>query len=141
MTGYHGDTDPIPAEDWEQQGPTGGAYDGESPAVALNVVTVGIGTVREVPTLASNSGTVSASGGVAGVAQLVSASPQRRRITIGALSGTPRLCSSKAQAEAAEGLPLPTGVAPTCLQYAGELWVRFMTGTDGVGFFAEIDQD
>lgn len=139
----NGDAEPIPAEDWQQQGPVGGAYDGHSPELAVNVVAVGITTVREVPTLASASGTVlaSASGSTGQVAQLVSYSPQRRRITIGAVSGSPRLCSNKAQAEAGQGLPIPTGANPICLPYAGELWVYFPTNTDGVGFFAELDQD
>lgn len=137
------DTDPIPAEAWEQETPVGGSYDGRSPATGIYVVPVGIGTVREVPTLAGTSGMLqaSAAGGLLQVFALMSSDPHRRAIHLGGISGTPRVATAREIATTGGGLPIATGATPARLQYAGELYVVFPTATDAIGFLVELDQD
>lgn len=130
---------PIPAPDWEQQGPIGGAFDGQSPAVALNVNVVGNPTMREMPALMGSSGSLAP--GAIGAYPLLSADPHRRAVTIGGISGTPRISTHRATAEAGGGCPVPAGANAIRIQYAGELFVYFPTVTDSVGFLCEIDPD
>lgn len=134
--------DEIPEEVWEQEGPQGGAVDGQLPAAAVATVTQGVSTVREVPALRHITGRLDLT--ETGAPLRIGREPRRRRLVLSvdySAVGSAYVVAgdTEQQARAGYGLRVPPG-AVLVLATAGELWWATFGADLGVTFLAELDQ-
>lgn len=141
------DTDKLPTGTLEQDVPVGGVVDGKSPSIAVQTVTAGISTTREVPPLRLNAFGIVLKAQTAGIEPYrIGRETRRRRIHIALApnAGAPAdsyliIAATREQAINGDGYPLSPGDRVT-IEAADMMWLTAIGGDLRIGFLAELDQ-
>lgn len=138
------DTDKLPTAVREQDLPVGGAAEGQLPALAVNTVPVGIGLVREVPTLRATATSWVQPSAAGSAPYRIGAEPLRRALHVSVgpnASATAYAVVATTQEQAAAGLGyLLTPGGRVTVHTAEMLWIAAVGADLTCSFLAELDQ-
>jgi hypothetical protein len=141
----HIETDKIPTDALEQDVPVGGVVDGKMPSIAIQTVSAGISTTREVPALRLNAFGATQPQNAAGVEPFrIGRETRRRRIHVAVAPNASAtayivIAATREQAMNGDGYPLPPNGRVT-LEAADMMWIASIGAALQWGFLVELDQ-